>query len=106
MIGGQGDPIVTAGFAAYDNEGSLRPFKFQRRNLREDDILITVICCGVCHTDIHKARSEWRDGQYPMVPGHEIVGRVADVGAAVSDVKRGDLVGVGVLVDACGACTP
>lgn len=76
-----------------------------QRELRADDVKIDILYCGVCHSDLHMARNEWGVSQYPMVPGHEIVGRVAAVGSAVSQFKEGQLVGVGVMVDSCGQCS-
>lgn len=82
----------------------LAPFTISRRNPGPDDVQIDIMYCGVCHSDIHQARSEWGPSIYPMVPGHEIVGRVSAVGNAVSDFKIGDLVGVGCFVDSCRTC--
>lgn len=76
----------------------------ERRDLRPDDVRIEIDYAGICHSDAHQARNEWFDGIFPMVPGHEIVGRVTEVGAAVSKHAVGDLVGVGVMVDSCGEC--
>jgi len=74
------------------------------REMRADDVKIDILYCGVCHSDLHMARNEWGVSHYPMVPGHEIVGRVAEAGAAVSAFRPGDLVGVGVMVGSCGHC--
>jgi uncharacterized zinc-type alcohol dehydrogenase-like protein len=92
------------GFAAFDAQTPLRPFQFQRRAPGADDVLIEILYCGVCHSDIHQARNEWHSSTYPMVPGHEIVGKVTAVGSAVSGFAVGDAVGVGCMVDACGEC--
>ncbi|HEV3430791.1 MAG TPA: NAD(P)-dependent alcohol dehydrogenase [Paraburkholderia sp.] len=94
----------TYGYAARDAESPLAPFEFQRRDLRELDVRIDVQYCGVCHSDLHQARNEWRNTLFPVVPGHEIVGRVAEVGKGVTRYKVGDLVGVGCLVDSCRTC--
>jgi alcohol dehydrogenase (NADP+) len=94
----------TYGYAASDAASPLAPFEFQRRDLRELDVRIDVLFCGVCHSDLHQARDEWRNTMYPVVPGHEIVGRVAEVGTGVSKYKVGQLVGVGCLVDSCRTC--
>ncbi|SDD77611.1 NAD(P)-dependent alcohol dehydrogenase [Paraburkholderia lycopersici] len=94
----------TYGYAARDAASPLAPFEFQRRDLRELDIRIDVLFCGVCHSDLHQARNEWRNTMYPVVPGHEIVGRVAEVGKGVTKYKVGELVGVGCLVDSCRTC--
>jgi uncharacterized zinc-type alcohol dehydrogenase-like protein len=97
--------LPTRGYAANAATLPLEPFSFERRDLHPNDILIEIMYCGVCHSDIHTARNEWGGTIYPVVPGHEIVGRVAQVG---SDVKRfavGDLAGVGCFVDSCGECS-
>ncbi|WP_322013782.1 NAD(P)-dependent alcohol dehydrogenase [Paraburkholderia sp. J12] len=94
----------TYGYAARDARTPLAPIEFQRRDLREHDVRIDVEYCGVCHSDLHQARNEWRNSMYPVVPGHEIVGRVAEVGAGVTRFKPGQLVGVGCLVDSCRTC--
>jgi uncharacterized zinc-type alcohol dehydrogenase-like protein len=96
--------LDTKGYAAYDHETPLRPFAFERREPGERDVLIDVLYCGVCHSDLHQVRNEWQSSTYPMVPGHEIVGRVAKVGAAVTRFKPGDLAGVGCMVGSCGVC--
>ncbi len=95
----------TYGYAARDAQSPLAPFEFQRRDLRELDVRIDVQFCGVCHSDLHQARNEWRNTMFPVVPGHEIVGRVAEVGTGVTRYKVGDLVGVGCLVDSCRTCS-
>ncbi|WP_321882360.1 NAD(P)-dependent alcohol dehydrogenase [Paraburkholderia bannensis] len=95
----------TYGYAARDAQSPLAPFEFQRRDLRELDVRIDVQFCGVCHSDLHQARNEWRNTLFPVVPGHEIVGRVAEVGPGVTRYKVGDLVGVGCLVDSCRTCS-
>lgn len=81
-------------------------FRFDRRTPRADDVVIDILFCGVCHTDIHHSRDDWGRANYPMVPGHEIVGRVTAVGAEVSRFRVGDRVGVGCMVDACRHCGP
>lgn len=96
--------IPAKGFAAFNEKDPLGPFDFSRRDLRADDVLIDITHCGVCHSDIHHAKADWPGSKYPMVPGHEIVGRVRAVGQGVTTFKAGDLVGVGCMVDACGAC--
>ena len=96
--------IKTNGYAAPNAGAALEPFSFQRRDVGPRDILIDIEYCGVCHSDIHQVRDEWGGSIYPMVPGHEIVGRVARVGAEVSKFKEGDLAGVGCFVDSCRNC--
>lgn len=92
------------GFAAKAANTPLEPFEFTRRELQAGDVLIDIHYCGVCHSDLHMARNEWGVSQFPLVPGHEIVGRVVRTGSDVSTFKAGDLVGVGVMVDSCGHC--
>jgi uncharacterized zinc-type alcohol dehydrogenase-like protein len=92
------------GFAAQSATTPLAPFKFSRRDPHQNDIVVDVRFCGVCHSDIHFVRNEWGNGAWPCVPGHEIIGRVASVGSAVSRFKAGDLVGVGVIIDSCRHC--
>lgn len=95
----------TYGLAALSPGRALAPFHFSRRALRADDVAIEILYCGVCHTDLHMARNDWGFSRYPVVPGHEIVGRVIDAGPAVTRHRAGDLVAIGVVVDSCGACT-
>lgn len=95
---------TTAAYAALSSSTPLVPFNIQRRDLSADDIQIEILYCGVCHSDIHQARNEWEETHYPIVPGHEIVGKVTQIGAAVNHFKIGDLVGVGCFVDSCGEC--
>lgn len=76
----------------------------EARDVQPDDVRIDILYCGVCHSDLHLARNEWGVSQYPMLPGHEIVGRVRETGERVTRFKAGDLVGVGVMVDSCGHC--
>jgi uncharacterized zinc-type alcohol dehydrogenase-like protein len=91
-------------FAAQNATTPLAPLTVQRRDPRPTDVVIDILYCGVCHSDIHQARNEWKNSIYPMVPGHEIIGRVASVGADVSKFKVGDMVGVGCMVDSCQHC--
>ncbi len=92
------------GYAAHDATSPLAPFTFTRRDPGPNDVVIEIAFCGICHSDIHQVRDEWGGSMYPMVPGHEIVGRVTAVGAEVTRFKPGDLAGVGVLVDSCRVC--
>lgn len=96
--------MKTHGYAAYDANRALQPFSFERRDPGPQDVVIDILYCGVCHSDLHTARNEWHNTIYPSVPGHEIVGRVRAVGAEVSRFKVGDLAGVGCMVDSCQHC--
>jgi uncharacterized zinc-type alcohol dehydrogenase-like protein len=92
------------GYAAKDKASALVPFDFERREPGAKDVVVEIAYCGVCHSDIHQVRDEWGGSIYPMVPGHEIVGRVTAVGGAVTKFKVGDLAAVGVIVDSDGVC--
>jgi uncharacterized zinc-type alcohol dehydrogenase-like protein len=94
------------GYAAQSAQDDLTPFRFKRRELRADDVAIEILYCGVCHSDLHSARNDWGNSMYPLVPGHEIIGRVLSVGSAVKRFKAGDHVGVGCMVDSCQQCDP
>ena len=96
--------IKTEGYAAPSAGAPLGPFSFGRRDVGPRDVLIEILYCGVCHSDIHQARDEWGGSIFPMVPGHEIVGRVARAGAEVTRFSEGDLAGVGCFVDSCRVC--
>ena len=96
--------IQAKGYAVQNVKDDLKPFSFERREVGPKDVQIEIVYSGVCHSDIHMARSEWGQSAYPMVPGHEIVGRVVAVGADVSKVSVGDHVGVGCMVDSCRTC--
>ncbi|KGQ70662.1 hydroxyacid dehydrogenase [Chelonobacter oris] len=98
--------ITVRGYAAQSATSPLAPFEFERREVRANDVEIDIEYCGVCHSDIHQARNDWGWSHYPIVPGHEIVGRVRRVGAQVSKFNVGDLVGVGCMVDSCQHCHP
>ena len=92
------------GYAAKSAKEDLVPFRFDRRDPRPDDVVIEILFCGVCHSDLHNARNDWGRSTYPIVPGHEIIGRVVGVGQDVTRFKPGDAVGVGCLVDSCRQC--
>lgn len=91
-------------YAAQSPSSRLGLFNFERRSARADDVVIEILYCGVCHSDLHNARNDWGGAHYPMVPGHEIVGRVLEVGTDVTRFKVGDRVGVGCMVDSCRHC--
>ncbi len=96
--------IPTKGYAAHHAKDKLAPWNFERREPGENDVVIQISYCGVCHSDIHQVRSEWGPAKYPMVPGHEIVGRVVRIGSKVKNFKEGDLAGIGCMVNSCGEC--
>jgi uncharacterized zinc-type alcohol dehydrogenase-like protein len=91
-------------FAAQDAESTLGPWNLERRAPGPTDIQIDILYCGVCHSDLHQIRNEWGNSIFPMVPGHEIVGRISKVGSEVKKFKVGELAGVGCLVDSCRIC--
>ena len=96
--------LPTKGYAALTAKAPLTPFSFDRRDVGPKDIRITITHCGICHSDIHQARDEWGGSLFPMVPGHEIIGTVAQVGAEVKTFRVGDRAGVGCFVDSCRTC--
>jgi len=96
--------LPTRGYATKGPTSGLEPFNFERREPGPHDVLIEILYCGICHSDIHQARDEWGGAIYPMVPGHEIVGRVARVGSQVKRFKVGEVAGVGTIVDSCRVC--
>lgn len=96
----------TPAYAAKSAKARFAPFSIERREPGPHDVDIDVLFCGICHSDVHQARDEWGRSSFPMVPGHEIVGRVRRVGAEVSRFRPGDLAGVGCMVDSCRACDP
>ena len=96
--------MKTTAYAAQSATTPLAPFELERRDLGKDDVQIEILYCGVCHSDLHTVRSEWKGTTYPCVPGHEIVGRVINVGEHVQKFKAGDIAGVGCMVDSCRTC--
>jgi len=96
--------IATPAYAAHSARAPLAPFAIERRAPRAREVAIDILYCGVCHSDIHQARDEWGGGIFPMVPGHEIVGRVVALGSEATKFKIGDVVGVGCFVDSCRDC--
>ncbi len=96
--------IPVKAYAAQEATSPIAPFSFDRREVGAHDVLIDIHFCGVCHSDIHQARNEWGGSIFPMVPGHEIVGKISKVGSGVTKFKVGDLAGVGCFVDSCREC--
>jgi uncharacterized zinc-type alcohol dehydrogenase-like protein len=97
--------LQSIGYGVTSAKEPLRVLRFERRSPGPKDIEINILYCGVCHSDLHTVRNEWGNTIYPVVPGHEIIGRVAKVGAQVTRFKEGDLAGVGCLVDSCQHCS-
>ena len=96
--------IQANGYAAQNETSPLAPFSFERRDPGPHDVVVEIEFCGICHSDIHQVRGEWGNSKYPMVPGHEIVGKVSAVGSEVKRFKAGDAAAVGVIVDSCREC--
>jgi uncharacterized zinc-type alcohol dehydrogenase-like protein len=97
--------IDVKGYAAHQAKAPLAPFQFERREVGPRDVLIEILYCGVCHSDLHQVRDEWGGAIFPMVPGHEIVGRVTKIGNQVRKVQVGEMAGVGCMVDSCRTCS-
>lgn len=95
----------TKAYATHGPKEELVPYSFERRALLPHDVLIDILYCGICHSDIHVAHDDWGGANYPFVPGHEIIGRVKEIGNAVTKYKIGDAVGVGCMVDSCQTCS-
>jgi uncharacterized zinc-type alcohol dehydrogenase-like protein len=96
--------LPTTGYAALAAKAALQPFSFTRRDVGPHDVLIAITHCGICHSDIHQARDEWGGSLFPMVPGHEIVGRISRIGSMVTRFHVGETAGVGCFVDSCRTC--
>lgn len=92
-------------FGAAASDADLKQMTIERRDILDDDVKIEILYCGVCHSDLHTVRNDWKGSKYPVVPGHEIIGRVTAAGSKVSHVKEGDIVGVGCMVDSCQTCS-
>ncbi|MEZ7495751.1 NAD(P)-dependent alcohol dehydrogenase [Leeuwenhoekiella aequorea] len=93
-------------YGAADAQAELKQLTIERREVKPRDVKIKITYCGVCHSDIHTVRNDWGGSQYPVVPGHEIIGKVLEVGNEVTNFKVGDTVGVGCMVDSCRECEP
>jgi uncharacterized zinc-type alcohol dehydrogenase-like protein len=98
--------IPAKSYAAFDPQSPLRPYDLERREAGPHDVVIDIAYCGICHSDLHFVHNDLGNSRYPLVPGHEIVGTVAQVGSAVTGFKPGDRVGVGCMVNACLQCDP
>ena len=96
--------IQAKAYAAQTPTSNLTPWNFQRREVGPYDVQFDILYCGVCHSDLHQIHNDWREGIFPMVPGHEIVGKVIKVGSEVKKFKPGELAGVGCMVDSCRIC--
>src|SRR6267154_3504414 len=106
--GAQVQPVPAKAYAAQSPTSGLAPHTIRRREPRAQDVQIEILFCGVCHSDLHQVRNEWKEVMptvYPVVPGHEIVGRVTKVGSAVTKFKAGDIAAVGCMVDSCRQCS-
>jgi len=95
----------TIGYAVHKAGAPLQRFAFERREIEAEDVAIDILFCGICHSDLHQVNNDWAGGQYPMVPGHEIIGRVTAVGTKVNRFSPGEIVGVGCMVDSCRHCS-
>ena len=99
------DTMISAKAYGVESQGSsFKPMKIERRDVLDDDVAIQILYCGICHSDVHQVRNDWGGSNYPIVPGHEIVGRITKVGKNAGQFKEGDYVGVGCMVDSCGKC--
>ncbi|QCD90736.1 probable mannitol dehydrogenase [Vigna unguiculata] len=105
LAGSENEKVAAYGWAARDDSGILSPFHFTRRENGDDDITLEILYCGICHTDLHFVRNDLGMSIYPMVPGHEIVGKVTKVGSKVTKFSVGDIAGVGGSVGSCGSCS-
>jgi alcohol dehydrogenase (NADP+) len=97
---------ASKGFATQNPQSPLAPFNFTRREPGPTEIAVEILFCGVCHSDLHMARNEWGNSIYPLVPGHEIVGRVTASGSSAKKFKLGDIAAIGVIIDSCRHCPP
>ena len=96
--------ISTKGFAVFSGDGQFKPYEFTRHGVGDNDIEIKILYAGICHSDLHHVRQDWGKEEFPMVPGHEIAGRVVKIGKNVTKFKVGDMAGVGCMVNSCGEC--
>ena len=103
-VSAQEERIPSKGYALFDKNSNFQPHEFTRHALGEHDILIRTYYCGICHSDIHQVHSDWKEEKYPIIPGHEIVGEVVQVGKSVTKFRVGDIAGVGCMVNSCRHC--
>lgn len=104
-VNAQDNRVPAKGMAKFSKEGGFKEFEFTRRSVGDNDVLIEILYSGICHSDVHSSRGEWAFGaRYPVVPGHEIVGKVTRVGKNVTKFKIGDYAGVGNVIHTCGKC--
>ena len=96
--------MKTVGYAAFSDDAHMKPYHFERRDLRANDVAIEILYCGVCHSDLHTVNGDWGPQPYPLIPGHEIVGVVTAIGDDVKNYKVGQNVAVGCMVDSCQEC--
>jgi len=96
--------MQTQAYGVDGPQDKFHPMQITRRDVREHDVSIEILYAGICHSDIHASRNEWSDAKYPMVPGHEILGKIVNVGSKVTKFKKGDLAGIGCMVDSCREC--
>ena len=99
-----GAQVKTKGFAVFEQNGHFQPYEFSRHDMGDNEIEIKTLYAGICHSDLHHVFADWGKEEYPMVPGHEIVGQVARVGKNVTKFKEGDFAGIGCMIDACHDC--
>lgn len=100
----QGARVPAKGYAVFEAKGKFQPYEFTRRPVGDNDVLIEILYSGICHSDVHIVRDDWRKGNYPIVPGHEMAGRVVQVGKSVTKLQVGDYAGVGCWIGSCGEC--
>ncbi len=100
----QDHKLPAKGIAAFDESGVFRPYEFARHEVGDDEIQIEILYSGICHSDLHNVHGDWKKEEYPMVPGHEIAGRVVAVGKNVTKFKKGDYAGVGCIINSCHEC--
>ena len=84
----------------------MKPMEIERQDPKENEVMIEILYCGVCHSDIHQVQNDWKNTIYPCVPGHEVIGKAVKIGSAVTKFKEGDIVGVGCMIDSCSTCQP